>query len=185
MDNKSQYRDSYASANMSHVNSRSSEKQEPSCTKALENEQDVTCRVLPDSMQQNHDKICPSRNFERVLRKTEDGSSIGLVHRPRKSRPDIFSKLDQLDPASGPIYSLKERLNQKVKVLIRRRRKVNYISRVIEYKGTLTMFDKHMNLVLSDVIESFIYSLNDKVMKRARHRNNILIRGDNIILVSR
>lgn len=110
---------------------------------------------------------------------------MGLVYKPKRCRPDIFTRLEQIDQTSGPIYSLKECLNQAVKVLIRRRRKINFISRVIEYRGTLVIFDKHMNLILKDVIESFVYSIDDKVLKRARHRDCILIRGDNIILISR
>lgn len=124
------------------------------------------------------------RQFERILKKQEDGTPVGLVYRPRRSKPDIFSKTEQLGPSSGPIFMLKQHVNQNVKVLIRRRRKIAYISRVIEYRGRLIMFDKHMNLALADVIESFVYKRGEQILKRARHRDNILLRGDNIILIS-
>lgn len=126
------------------------------------------------------------RNFDRILKKTDDllGECPGLVTRKRKQKSDVFSRLDQIQSASGPINVLKNRLNQYIKVLIRRRRKVPYISRVIEYKGELALFDKHMNLFMKDVIESFTYSLDGKIHKRARHRDSLFIRGDNIILVT-
>lgn len=129
------------------------------------------------------------RNFEKILKKPDDGQVmrgspqlLNIVK--RKSKADVFSKADRIDSSSGPLVLLKSKVDSVVKVLIRRRRKVPYVSRVIEYKGTLVLFDKHMNLYLSDVIESFKYSLDEKLMKRARHRDNILLRGDNIILVS-
>lgn len=126
------------------------------------------------------------RNFDRILKKTDDllGDCPGLVTPRRKQQPDVFSRVNQIQSASGPINVLKDRLNQYIKVLIRRRRKVPYISRVIEYKGELILFDKHMNLLMKDVIESFKYSLDGKIHKRARHRDSLFIRGDNIILVT-
>lgn len=131
------------------------------------------------------------RNFERNLKRPTGneqltpGTSLGLVRKLRKKRPDVFSRMDEIETSSGPLSQLKEGLNKTIKVLIRRRRKVPYISRTIEYKGKLMMFDKHMNLYMSDVIESFKYKTDDdKILKRARHRRDILLRGDNIILVS-
>lgn len=127
------------------------------------------------------------RNFHKILKKASDSQSptaLGLVHKPKKVRPDVFSKVEAIEDTSGPLVLLKKRVDQVVKVLIRRRRKVPYISRTIEYKGTLSLFDKHMNLYLRDVIESFKYTLNGQLLKRARHRDGILIRGDNIILIS-
>lgn len=129
------------------------------------------------------------RNFDKILKKTDDGQVmrgspqlLNLVK--RKSKADVFSKADKLGPSSGPIVLLKSKIDCIVKVLIRRRRKVPYLSRTIEYKGTLILFDKHINLYLKDVIESFKYTQGEKLLKRARYRDNILLRGDNIILVS-
>lgn len=129
------------------------------------------------------------RNFDKILKKTDEGQVMRgspqlLKIVKRKSKVDVFSKADRLDSSSGPLVLLRSKQDRVVRVLIRRRRKVPYISRVIEYKGTLVLFDKHMNLYLSDVIESFKYSKDEELMKRARHRNNILLRGDNIIWVS-
>lgn len=147
-----------------------------------------------DSSQSNSVPFVPPlvRNFERILKKPENlegntqasAAPLGMVYKPRKTRADVFSKIQQLESKSGPIIHLRHRLNQIVNVLIRRRRKVPYISRVIDYKGTLVLFDKHMNLYLEDVIESFKYSRDDEIRKRARHRDSILLRGDNIILIS-
>lgn len=125
------------------------------------------------------------RNFDRILKKQDNllGECPGLVTRKRKQQLDVFTKIDQIKPETGPINVLKNRLNQHIKVLIRRRRKVPYISRVIEYKGELVLFDKHMNLYLKDVIESFTFSLSGRLHRRARHRDNLFLRGDNVILV--
>lgn len=130
------------------------------------------------------------RNFDRILKKPnvdchqESSALLNIISRPRQKKPDLFSRLDKLDQSKGPLLHLKRNVDKTVKVLIRRRRKVPYISRTIEYKGTLVLFDKHMNLFLRDVIESFKYHLNGKLMKRARHRDKVFIRGDNVILVS-
>lgn len=126
------------------------------------------------------------RNFDKILKKTGPSSdckseSIGIS---KKAKSDVFSKVDQVEAKSGPIVVLKERMGKTVKVLIRRRRNVPFISRVLEYKGTLVLFDKHMNLYLKNVIESFSYTIENKLLKRARHRDSLMIRGDNIILVS-
>lgn len=124
------------------------------------------------------------RNFDKILKKpsTDGEKDLGFIHRSKKKK-DVFSKSTSIELSSGRPPVLAQRLNQVVKVLIRRRRKVPYISRVIEYTGTLVMFDKHMNLYLQDVVESFTYSSGDNLLKRARFRENILVRGDNIILI--
>lgn len=126
------------------------------------------------------------RNFDKILKKTGSGldckpKSTGTS---KKTKSDVFSKADQIEAKSGPIVVLKERMGKTVKVLTRRRRKVPFISRVLEYKGTLVLFDKHMNLYLRNVIESFSYTIENKLLKRARHRDSLMIRGDNIILVA-
>lgn len=123
------------------------------------------------------------RNFDRILKTSTEVGSIttALSNKIRKLKPDVFSRADSM---TGPLSLLKARMNETVKVLIRRRRKVPYISRIIEYRGTLVLFDKHMNLCLENVIESFTYADGDKIMKRARHRDNLIVRGDNVILVS-
>jgi small nuclear ribonucleoprotein (snRNP)-like protein len=126
------------------------------------------------------------RNFERILKNTfQDAraSPGSMAVRPKRARADVFTKTEQIDAYSGPLSHLKKRLNKVVKVMIRRRKKVPYISRIIEYKGTLTMFDKHMNMFLEDVIESFKYQKDGKLLKRGRHRDGIMIRGDNVIMV--
>lgn len=130
------------------------------------------------------------RNFDRILRKQSDAGPLetsallNIISKPKKSKADLFTRLEQLDQSKGPLSHLKKNVDKVVKVLIRRRRKVPYISRTIEYKGTLVLFDKHMNLYLRDVIESFKYQIGGKLMKRARHRDRMFIRGDNVILVS-
>lgn len=127
------------------------------------------------------------RNFEKILRKTTptgDASPSMQPSRPKKARHDLFSKTQQIKPNSGPLWHLKDRLNEPVKVIIRRRKKVPFISRVIEYKGTLGMFDKHMNMYLKDVVETFKYERGGKILKRGRHRDGIILRGDNVILVA-
>lgn len=124
------------------------------------------------------------RNFEKILKKDENGEPIkGTYTIAKKVKSDVFSRIEQIEPKSGPLAILKKRMGKSTKVLIRRRRKVPYISRVIEYKGILVTFDKHMNLYLKDVIESFTYTVGSKTLKRARHRENLMIRGDNIILI--
>lgn len=126
------------------------------------------------------------RNFDKILKKQDNllGECPGLVAKVRKKRADVFTKVEQIQPDAGPINVLKNRLNQHIKVLIRRRRKVPFISRVIEYRGELILFDKHMNLYMKNVVETFSYALNGKLHKRARHRDDLFLRGDNIILVT-
>lgn len=124
------------------------------------------------------------RNFERIMKQEARGSPSSRPTAPKKARVDVFTKAQQIQSSSGPILHLKNRLNQVVKVLIRRRKKVPYISRIIEYKGTLIIFDKHMNMLLRDVIESFKYERDGKILKRGRHRDEIIVRGDNVILVA-
>lgn len=127
------------------------------------------------------------RNFDRILKKNSVESDFGTTaffnSKPRKLLNDVFNRVDRIERPSGLAF-LKNRLNSQIKVIIRRRRNCPFISRVIEYKGILNMFDKHMNLYMSDVIESFTYKMDEKLIKRARHRYNIFLRGDNIILVS-
>lgn len=125
------------------------------------------------------------RNIDKILKKTDSTDcEPESTSSSRKINSDVFSKADQIEAKSGPIVVLKERMGKTVKVLIRRRRKVPFISRVLEYKGTLVLFDKHMNLYLKNVIESFSYTIGEKLLKRARHRDSLMIRGDNIIVVS-
>lgn len=130
------------------------------------------------------------RNFDRILKKTNDvcpeesSALLNIISKQTRVKPDLFTRLEQLDQSKGPLLHLKKNVDKIVKVLIRRRRRVPYVCRTLEYKGTLVLFDKHMNLYLKDVIESFKYHLNGKLMKRARHRDNMFIRGDNVILVS-
>lgn len=127
------------------------------------------------------------RNFEKIL-KSENQSQASFsgnkVNRPRRMQQDVFTRTEQIETNSGPMSHLKCRLDQTVKITIRRRRKIPYISRTIDYRGTLAMFDKHMNLYLKNVIESFTYMRDRKKHKRARHRDGIILRGDNIILVA-
>ena len=127
------------------------------------------------------------RNFEKILKKSspsEEASPSLLPTRPKKARPDLFNRTEKIEANSGPLSHLRNRMNAPVKVIIRRRKKVPYISRVIEYKGTLIMFDKHMNLYLKDVIETFTYENDGKILKRGRHRDGIILRGDNVILIA-
>lgn len=127
------------------------------------------------------------RNFEKILKKSNPfsgDSPNNAPSRPKRAKTDIFTKTEQIGSDSGPMLLLKKRLNQQLKVLIRRRKKVPYISRVIEYRGKLVLFDKHMNLYLQDVVEMFKYEKDGKVFSRGRHRDAIILRGDNIILVA-
>lgn len=133
------------------------------------------------------------RNFEKILKSAESrklpsqGSNSDpeqQASRPKRTKPDVFSRAESLETNSGPFSHLKSRMGKTVKVIIRRRRKVPFISRIIEYKGRLIIFDKHMNLHLGDVIESFTYLKQGKTFKRARHRESIVLRGDNIILIA-
>lgn len=127
------------------------------------------------------------RNFDRILKKPSNSDEFGktsfLIDRPRRVQHNVIDKAQNVKSNPNLIF-LRDRINEKVKILIRRRRKCPYISRVIEYKGKLVLFDKHMNLFLDDVIESFSYNSGDKLIKRARHRESVMLRGDNIIMVS-
>lgn len=127
------------------------------------------------------------RNFEKILKKIDAGKvtrNYQLSSSISRKKLDVFSKIEQLGPSSGPLFLLKSKVNTDIEVLIRRRRKVPFISRAIKYRGTLVLFDKHMNLYLKDVIESFKYSRDGKLAVRARHRYDMLVRGDNIISIS-
>lgn len=131
------------------------------------------------------------RNFEKILKKGNlDSSQLDstdaelTVSRPKRAKPDVFSRSEADGSTLGPLSLLKGKKGKVVKVLIRRRRKVPYISRTIEYKGTLVLFDKHMNLYLNDALESFTYTQEGRILKRARFRLGVIIRGDNVIVVS-
>lgn len=128
------------------------------------------------------------RNFDRILKKNDNEEcqpgTKTVSSQQKKVKQDVFTKTEKSASTLGPLLLLRERLDKPVKVIVRRRRKVPYISRVIEYKGTLILFDKHMNVYLKDVIESFKYSLGGQILKRARHRDDTLIRGDNVILIN-
>lgn len=116
------------------------------------------------------------RNFERILKRNDESTPL----QAKRIRPDVFSRTE----TSGPLSHLRSRMGQTITVLIRRRRKVPYLSRKIEYKGKLVLFDKHMNLFLENASESFLYQKEGRVLKRTRTRGGIIIRGDNVILVA-
>lgn len=129
-----------------------------------------------------------TRNFDRILKRRDSGDEFGstsmFITRPKKIQQDVFYKATHTEKSSA-LNFLKERLGKKVKIQIRRRRKCPFISRVLDYRGKLVLYDKHMNVFLEDVIESFAYKSSDSmVVKRARHRANLFLRGDNIIVIS-
>lgn len=125
----------------------------------------------------------PARNFASILLDPSKDASE-QDRRPKKKRPDVFKKIDELDHRSGPLNLLKQSLGKTIKVKVRRRRKAPYISRVIDFKGTLILFDAHLNLLMEDVTESFTYELDNQLLVRAREKKSFFLRGDNIILIS-
>ena len=131
------------------------------------------------------------RNFEKILKdkgpqasETQATGSDERTAKPKRHNQDVFTRAESLEVGSGPFAHLKSRMGKSVKVIVRRRKKVPFISRIIEYRGLLVIFDKHMNLHLKNVIESFTYSKEGRILKRARQRDGIVLRGDNIILVA-
>ena len=110
------------------------------------------------------------------------------VDNTEKRAYNPISVFDKMKLSKGPISILYCSLNNQIKVLVRRRK--NCFLREERFcwiNGTLLAFDKHFNLALKDVCEQFTHRDNVKetIVKIKKLSNQLFIRGDNIILVSR
>ena len=90
--------------------------------------------------------------------------------------------------STGPLSLLRSCMVENARVRI-------WMRRLAGLKGTVTgyilAFDKHMNIVLSDVDEDFIVcsgydeQSRPKLKPRHRHFSQLIIRGDNVVLVAK
>lgn len=113
----------------------------------------------------------------------DEPSSIQSVSKKKLST--VLSKMDDAE-FKGPISLLHKSLNCRVKVFVRRRKHDNFgTARFAWLSGLLIVFDKHFNLVLSDVEESF-KTLNQErqEVEVLNKTNKLFVRGACVLLVS-
>lgn len=96
-----------------------------------------------------------------------------------KESPDVLKRMHQ---AMGPLSLLKKLLGQRIKLSIRRRKLGPVSSHFEQVLGQLVSFDKHLNLILLDVDRVVLLG---KEKKKERHCDQLFLRGDNIIFVSK
>ena len=126
------------------------------------------------------------RNFDRILIASgSQSSSASQSSLRRRELPTILTRMKQ---SSGPMSILYKSLNNRINILIRRRKASPIFSgRFARLNGLLIAFDKHCNLVMSDVDEKYqkYKSKTDlTVVHVNNHVNQLFIRGDNVILIS-
>ncbi|XP_015789411.1 U7 snRNA-associated Sm-like protein LSm11 [Tetranychus urticae] len=127
--------------------------------------------------------------FNRKAREEELKKTLTPVVRSKKNQKSVLSIMNS--DVAGPVAFLFKCVNQRVKVVIRRRRIVfqNH-DQYAHLFGNLVAFDKHYNLVLSDVVERISLKSDDKNIEKNLPQNKrrtfktIFIRGSNVIFVS-
>jgi len=103
----------------------------------------------------------------------------------RRELQTVLTKM-KTTAAKGPNGLLLKCLNNRIKVLIRRRKSVKLFSgRFGWICGVLIAYDKHHNLCMSDVDEKYQKLSADNVaIDVCNHIKQVFIRGDNVVLIS-
>jgi small nuclear ribonucleoprotein (snRNP)-like protein len=131
-----------------------------------------TEKQLPSNSKQSLEPI------ERTLKIVESVS----IHK----RKELQTVLTKMRPTKGPNFLLYRALNNRIKVMIRRRKKVELFSNRFGYiNGLLIAFDKHYNLALTDCDETYsTINQNKEKVDVINHIKQLFIRGDNVVLIS-
>lgn len=132
----------------------------------------------------NAEKQLPSNSceklepFQRTLQIVESVST--------HKRRELQTVLTKMRQTNGPYFLLYKSLNNRIKVLIRRRRKVQLFSgRFGWISGLLIAFDKHYNLAMTDVDETYSQiNKNNQKVDVNNHIKQLFVRGDNVVLIS-
>ncbi|KAI2805486.1 hypothetical protein RDWZM_008742 [Blomia tropicalis] len=121
--------------------------------------------------------------FANFKLKQNDETEVPRMKRRTKSNLCIFDKMNQ---STGPLSILYRSMGKQLKIFVRRRKICSSKEERFSWlTAHLVAFDRHLNLALQDVVETFSHQLNSKhsVMIQKRTRQ-MLIRGDNVVLVT-
>ncbi|XP_054169254.1 U7 snRNA-associated Sm-like protein LSm11 [Oppia nitens] len=119
---------------------------------------------------------------EPIIKRTLQIEPIVTKHKLREL-PTVLTKMKS--SLNGPNSLLLKCLNNRIKVLIRRRKSVKLFNERFGWIcGLLVAFDKHHNLCLTDVDEKYQrLSPNNKTIDVCNHFKQVLIRGDNVVII--
>jgi small nuclear ribonucleoprotein (snRNP)-like protein len=126
-------------------------------------------------------KLLESKNKS----KTEDKlmvRSTKLVETLTAPKPakQLSTVLTRMRQQKGPLDVLYRAINNRIKVLIRRRKRCEiFDGRFGWIKGLLIAFDKHYNLVLTDVDETHNIIKSNQNIEICNHIRQLFVRGDN------
>ena len=124
-----------------------------------------------------------SSRFENFQTKSNEETRKG--HRP--SRPSTISVIDKMQQCYGPLSLLYQSVSKSIRVLVRRRKTCSLKEeRFAWITGHLVAFDKHLNLALQNVSEEYMHKQvgSDRPIRIKKCTKQLLVRGDNIVLVS-
>ncbi|UXI17207.1 hypothetical protein NH340_JMT03150 [Sarcoptes scabiei] len=137
----------------------------------------------------------PKQNSSSVVKEIENKRLLNSIRNEKviKSTPKNISKLtdviQKMSNEHGPLSILYRSLNSSIKVLVRRMKASNLREERFSWiTGHLMAFDKHFNLILMNVIESYRHQMREKknheIYLIKKSTKQLLIRGDNIILIN-
>lgn len=116
---------------------------------------------------------------------------VAACVKPERVIRDQKTVLTSMQSQSGPLQLLTRSLGHRIRIRIRRRKAGPPGSQFASLTGLLVAFDKHFNLILSDVDE--VISLmshkspgmrQECVQRKDRHVSRLFVRGDSVVIVS-
>lgn len=116
---------------------------------------------------------------------------VAACVRPERVVREQKTVLNQMQTQSGPLQLLSRSIGLRIRIQIRRRKAGPPGSQFACLTGMLVAFDKHFNLILSDVDE-VIRLMSHKetgvaqqcIQQKERHVSRLFVRGDSVVIVS-
>ena len=116
---------------------------------------------------------------------------VAACVRPERVVREQKTVLTRMQSQTGPLQLLSRSLGLRIRIRIRRRKAGPPGSQFACLTGLLIAFDKHFNLILSDVDEVISLMSHKRpgvaqecVQQKDRHVSRLFVRGDSVLIVS-